>query len=115
MVNGSQNTFVADAAGNGTFQITMPALLPSTEDVISDIAAAYHSDGQTYGAGPGDFGRVTHVQLFIVEPPPAPEPTPVSLPATGGITNRLSGLWLTLVGGTLLLGAGWWVRQKVVA
>lgn len=71
-VDGSENTFIADEEGNGAFTLTMPAMPASNMDVISDIAVAYHSDGQTYGTDPGDFGRITHVQLFIAAPPPAP-------------------------------------------
>jgi len=26
---------------------------------------AWHSDGKTYGAEAGDFGKVSHVQLFL--------------------------------------------------
>ena len=110
--DGSQNTFVADGDGNGTFQITMPALPPSTEDVISDIAAAYHSDGQTYGAGPGDFGRVTHVQLFIAEPPPAPESVPAALPQTGGVGHNAVGLAVIMLIGLLLIGTGWMIQRE---
>jgi hypothetical protein len=29
---------------------------------------AYHSDGQTYGAYPGDFGKNSHVQLAAMIP-----------------------------------------------
>jgi hypothetical protein len=71
--DGSQNTFVADAEGNGSFQLTIPAMAASTEWLVSDIALAYHSDGNIYGYSPGDFGRVTHVQLFAASPPPATE------------------------------------------
>lgn len=111
--DGSQNTFVADAQGNGSFNVTMPAMPASSEDIISDIAVAYHSDGQTYGSSPGDFGRVTHVQLFVAEPPPALESAPASLPTTGGVRGDSTTVWLMLMIGAFLVGIGWYLRKKV--
>ncbi len=66
---GTENIFVADADGNATFSLEeMPALAPVTDDPteIYVIALAYHSDGQTYGAHPGDFGLNSHVQIFAM-------------------------------------------------
>jgi len=91
----------------------MAALPANTEVVISDIAATYRSDGQTYGTGPGDFGRVTHMQLFIAEPLPAPESAPTTLPESGGIRGNLTGVWLAVLAGALLVGIGWRLRKKV--
>ena len=37
---------------------------PKTRDITwTLIAAAYHSDGKTHGAIPGEFGKTTHFQL----------------------------------------------------
>lgn len=69
--NGSQNMFKADAGGNGTFSVKMKPLEESTKETASVIAVAYHSDGKTYGAVPGEFGLNSHVQLFFLVPPPA--------------------------------------------
>lgn len=71
-VDGSQATFEADEQGEATFELTMTALPASRHEAFSLICVAYHSDGQTYGQSPGDFGRVTHVQLCSAESPPAP-------------------------------------------
>jgi hypothetical protein len=36
---------------------------------MAGLAIAYHSDGNTYGAEPGDFGLNSHVQMFLGLPP----------------------------------------------
>lgn len=66
--DGSQNVFTADANGNGKFNLTMAPLEDSTAQAASLIALAYHSDGKTYGAVPGDFGSNTHVHIFYLLP-----------------------------------------------
>ncbi|WP_298920947.1 hypothetical protein [uncultured Roseobacter sp.] len=67
--DGSENTFVADANGYAVFQRKMtPCLQLSGEQLISELAIAYHSDGKTYGHVPGDFGSVSHVQLYAPLP-----------------------------------------------
>lgn len=68
--DGSENIFQTDEEGNATFSLTMNPLEPSTQETASVIAVAYHSDGKTYGPIPGDFGLVTHVQLFYLLPAP---------------------------------------------
>lgn len=67
--DGSENSFTADADGNGALSVAMPPLLPSDEKTVSMLALAYHSDGQAHGASPGDFGLNSHVQLFWMLPP----------------------------------------------
>ncbi|NJN82363.1 MAG: hypothetical protein HC802_08870 [Caldilineaceae bacterium] len=76
-IDGSQSSFQADEDGNASYQVTMPALPASNETTFSDIAFAYHSDGQTCGHLPCEFGKNSHVQLFILEPPPAPQDLPM--------------------------------------
>ncbi len=71
--DGSQNIVTADAAGNLDFQLALPTLPATTEETMVVIAANYHSDGQTYGAYPGDFGLNAHVQTMAVVPPPGDE------------------------------------------
>jgi hypothetical protein len=66
--DGSENSFSADEQGRAQFNLTMPALAASTAETGSVIAIAYHSDGQTYGAYPGDFGRNSHVQIVGMVP-----------------------------------------------
>lgn len=68
--DGSESSFTADASGNGAFFVKLKALEQSTNETISVIALAYHSDGKTYGASPGDFGLSTHVQLAYMFPVP---------------------------------------------
>jgi hypothetical protein len=71
--DGSENLFVADIYGNATFHLTMAPLADTTDTSMQVIAAAYHSDGKSYGALPGDFGLNSHVQLAAVIPPPDSE------------------------------------------
>lgn len=67
--DGSDNMFVADDNGDVAFSVTTPALPPTTDASMSMVALAYHSDGNTYGAHPGDFGLNSHVHVFAVIPP----------------------------------------------
>ena len=62
-LDGSENTFRADRTGAAEVTITTRPL-----PVGAVIAPAYHSDGKTYGAKPGDFGMNTHVQLVVFLP-----------------------------------------------
>lgn len=67
--DGSENVVTADADGSVEFALeNMPALAPVTDNPSEFyvIALAYHSDGQTYGANPGDFGLNSHVQIFAM-------------------------------------------------
>jgi len=71
--DGSENLFTADASGSATFHLMMSPLVDTTESSMQVIAAAYHSDGKSYGAQPGDFGLNSHVQIAAVVPPPSSE------------------------------------------
>jgi hypothetical protein len=71
--DGSENTFIADAEGNADFNLTMSPIPDSTPEILRVFAIAYHSDGQTYGPLPGDFGLNSHVQLFFGLPTPDSE------------------------------------------
>lgn len=63
--DGSQNTFVADAQGNARLEVEVsPCLQLSGNQLLAGLAAAYHSDGKSYGPNPGDFGTITHLQVF---------------------------------------------------
>ena len=67
--DGSNNAFTADEHGNAAFSVETAALPPTTDTSMSMIALAYHSDGNTYGEYPGDFGLNSHVHIFAVIPP----------------------------------------------
>lgn len=90
--DGSQNTFKADAMGNGSFNLKLEALPTSTNVTFKDyvamyvtktvpittnitwtlIAVVYHSDGQTHGDYPGELGKDAHTQLVhLMYPKPA--------------------------------------------
>ncbi len=67
--DGSENAFVADAEGNAHFVRTItPCLQLSGEQLISELAIAWHSDGRTHGHVPGEFSTETHVQLYVPLP-----------------------------------------------
>ena len=78
--DGSENMFSADAKGNGALSIKLKKLEPSTKEETSLIALAYHSDGKTYGASPGDFGLNSHVQIFFMMPAPSSNSTAFEVP-----------------------------------
>lgn len=71
--DGSENLFTADADGNASFHLTMAPLVDTTDSSMQVIAAAYHSDGKSYGPLPGDFGLNSHVQIAAIVPPPSSE------------------------------------------
>ena len=68
--DGSENSFIADDTGHADIQMTTDAFPPSTDEVIYEIAVAYHSDGQTHGVTVGEYGRNAHVQLIYDFFPP---------------------------------------------
>ena len=78
--DGSENSFKADEKGAGSFSLKLKSLESSTKETASIIALAYHSDGQTYGPSPGDFGLNSHVQLFFLLPEPAGNATKFEVP-----------------------------------
>jgi hypothetical protein len=62
---GTQNVFVADADGNASLDVHVsPCLQLSGRQTLAGLAAAYHSDGQTYGGVAGEFGTVAHLHVF---------------------------------------------------
>lgn len=67
--DGSENTFRADAEGRAQFVRTItPCLQLSGEQLISELAIAWHSDGKTHGSLPGEFSTATHVQMYVPLP-----------------------------------------------
>ena len=85
--DGSENSFAADEKGAGSFSLKLKPLEASTKETASMIAVAYHSDGKTYGASPGDFGSYTHVQIFFTMPEPASDAVKYQVPIK--FTNHL--------------------------
>jgi len=73
-IDGSTNAFTADADGNATVaNLAVQTFNDSTETTVNVIAVAYHSDGNTYGPKPGEFGLNSHVQLAFIVPAPSAE------------------------------------------
>ena len=67
--DGSQSVFTTDSKGRATLDIQFEHCLQLTDkQLASGLAIALHSDDKTYGPAPGDFGKVTHVQLFTMLP-----------------------------------------------
>lgn len=67
--DGSENTFVADTEGGARFKKTIkPCLQLSGEQLIAELAIAWHSDGRSYGHEPGEFSTKTHVHLYVALP-----------------------------------------------
>ena len=78
--DGSENSFISDEKGMGTFSLKIKPLEPSSKETASAVVLAYHSDGKTYGASPGDFGLNSHVQLFFILPEPTGNATKFEVP-----------------------------------
>jgi hypothetical protein len=112
--DGSQNAFKADANGNATFSVTFPSCLEDTsKETATLIVTAYHSDGQTYGPVPGNFGSVTHVQNIAVVPPPATPSEAPGMPTTG--SSSTTWLWGMLATALLCLAAGGLLLRRAMA
>ncbi len=67
---GTENIFYTDETGYGEIRMEMAAFPPSTDEVIHELAIAYHSDGETHGPIVGEFSKNAHVQLFYDFLPP---------------------------------------------
>lgn len=66
---GIQSVFKTDKNGKAKLNLLFEQCLQlSNTQLMSGLAVAYHSDGKTYGASPGPFGKATHVQLFAMLP-----------------------------------------------
>ncbi len=78
--DGSENSFKSDEKGTASFSLKLKTLEASTKEESSVIAVAYHSDGKTYGASPGNFGLNSHVQIFFLMPAPASNATKFEVP-----------------------------------
>ena len=107
--DGSQNVIKTDAQGLAVFNLALPTLPESSKETASVIALAYHSDGKTYGAKPGDFGLNSHLHIFALMPVPA---APSTLPTTGAASESLPVSVLAFSGGLLLLATAWLLRQR---
>ena len=67
--DGTQNIFRADGNGGAKFSASFkPCLQLATGQLVALLAIAYHSDGKTYGPGPGPVGSVAHIQLLTILP-----------------------------------------------
>ena len=114
--DGSENSFKADAEGNGQFKLTMNPMEESTKETVSLIALAYHSDGKTYGEKPGDFGFNSHVHIFAMLPQPQPTPavTPQATPeVSSGVLGLSNQVWIIIGVVVVLLVLGWlWYSKK---
>ena len=67
--NGEQSVFTTDENGKAKIEKKFDRCLQLGEiQLMSLLAIAYHSDGQTYKGDAGPFGKGTHVQIFAVLP-----------------------------------------------
>lgn len=67
--DGADATFTADDQGNADYERRMkPCLQLTGEHLMSGLAIAWHSDGETYGPSAGEFAKNSHVQLFLILP-----------------------------------------------
>ena len=61
----TQSSFGANAKGHAKFAVTFsPCLQLSGRQVDTFLAIVWHSDGKTYGASPGPFSKMAHIQFF---------------------------------------------------
>lgn len=67
--DGSQSLISVNTDGTASYQATVsPCLQMSGEQATTLIALAYHSDDETHGVSPGDFGLNSHIQLIGMFP-----------------------------------------------
>jgi hypothetical protein len=73
--DGSSSVFKTDGNGAAKFSASFePCLQGSGPQLGAGLAIAYHSDGKTYGSGPGSMGDKSHVHLFALLPNDAEMP-----------------------------------------
>ncbi len=66
---GKQSVFKTDAEGNASLNESFEHCLQlGGSQLMSGMAIALHSDSNTYGSEPGDFGKLAHVHLFAMLP-----------------------------------------------
>lgn len=68
--DGADNTFSSDDTGQGQIQMTMDAFPPSTDEIVYELAIAYHSDDLTHGPVVGERGKNAHVHMIYDFLPP---------------------------------------------
>lgn len=112
--DGSENVFKSDTDGVGKFDLNkMKPLEESTKETASVIALAYHSDGKTYAATPGEFGLNSHVQIFFLIPAAkameSASPTASPAAQVGGMSTKT---WVIIFGGVVIIALGWWWFTK---
>lgn len=61
--DGSDSVFQSTAEGTLSVERTIPLMPYSTDTRFSSLCLAYHSDGETHGFDPGEYGKNTHVQI----------------------------------------------------
>lgn len=61
--DGSDAVFNSSAEGTLSIDRTIPIMPYSSDTRFSSLCLAYHSDGETHGFDPGDYGKNTHIQL----------------------------------------------------
>lgn len=61
--DGSDAVFNSSAEGTLSIERTIPIMPYSSDTRFSSLCLAYHSDGETHGFDPGDYGKNTHIQL----------------------------------------------------
>jgi len=67
--DGTENIFTADEHGNARFsRVITPCLQLTGEQLISELAIAWHSDGETHGPKTGEFSTQTHVHMYVPLP-----------------------------------------------
>lgn len=67
--DGSESVFHSNDKGNAIVERQFkPCLQLSGEHLMADLAIAWHSDGKTYGAIPGEFSTGTHVHMYLALP-----------------------------------------------
>ncbi|WP_299470851.1 hypothetical protein [uncultured Roseibium sp.] len=67
--DGTENVFTADENGDAKFfRVITPCLQLTGEQLIAELAIAWHSDGKTHGPMTGEFSTQTHVQMYVPLP-----------------------------------------------
>lgn len=66
--DGSQVTYHSNANGGIEAHLRMSAMPFSTDEMLSSLCLAYHSDGQPHGPIVGDYGKNAHIHLCIDVP-----------------------------------------------
>ena len=93
-LGGANNTFIANDVGEARYTANVQRFAGTSGNSAMMISVVYHSDRETHGERPGEWGLYSHEQLvaFIPQKPAPNPPVPASSCMQQVITSRENAL-----------------------